>query len=41
MFRLLHNYALLLLLADTAVAGAADRWVADRGTPEARLFLRH
>ena len=32
--------AVVVLLADAAVAGAADRWLADRGTPEARLFLR-
>ena len=40
MLRLLHSHALLLLLADAAVVGGADRWLADRGTPEARLFLR-
>ena len=39
MLRLLYNHALLLLLAVAAVAGAADRWLADRDTPEARLFL--
>ena len=41
MLYLLHNHELLLLLADAVVAGAADRWLADRGTLEARLFLRH
>ena len=40
MLRLLHNHARLLLLVGAAVAGAAERWLADRGTPEARLFLR-
>ena len=33
------NHALPLLLVDTAVAGAAGRWLADHSTPEARLFL--
>ena len=40
MLRLLYNHALLLLLAVTVVAGAADCWLADRDTPEERMFLR-